>query len=77
MSVRLRGTDSVVELRWIPKYTGLERTLHWVHTACFLPLALTLPRPSALDVESGKLTTAIDRQGRCEECDGIDDLTGV
>jgi len=41
MSVRLRGTDSVVSIRWIPKYTGLERTLHWVHTACFLPLALT------------------------------------
>ena len=41
MSVRLRGTDSVVQIRWIPKYTGLERTLHWVHTACFLPLALT------------------------------------
>jgi len=41
MSVRLKGTDSVVTIRWIPKYTGLERTLHWVHTACFLPLAIT------------------------------------
>ena len=41
MSVRLKGTDSVVSIRWIPKYTGLERTLHWVHTACFLPLAIT------------------------------------
>jgi formate dehydrogenase subunit gamma len=30
-----------MQIRWIPKYTGLERTLHWVHTACFLPLALT------------------------------------
>jgi formate dehydrogenase subunit gamma len=41
MSVRLRGTDSVISIRWIPKYTGVERTLHWVHTACFLPLAIT------------------------------------
>ena len=41
MSVRLKGTETVMSLRWIPKYTGLERTLHWVHTACFLPLALT------------------------------------
>ena len=42
MSVRLRGTDSVINIRWIPKYTGLERTLHWVHTACFLPLAIIM-----------------------------------
>jgi formate dehydrogenase subunit gamma len=41
MSVRLKGTDETVRIRWIPKYTALERTLHWVHTACFLPLALT------------------------------------
>ncbi len=41
MSFRLRGTDSVMQIRWIPKYTALERTLHWTHTACFLPLALT------------------------------------
>ena len=41
MSFRLKGSDSMVSIRWIPKYTGLERTLHWVHTACYLPLALT------------------------------------
>jgi formate dehydrogenase subunit gamma len=41
MTVRLRGTDSTVEIRWIPKYTVLERFLHWVHTAMFIPLALT------------------------------------
>jgi len=41
MSVQLKGTDSVVNIRWIPKYSALERVLHWVHTACFLPLALT------------------------------------
>jgi len=41
MSVRLRGTDSAISIRWIPKYTTLERFLHWVHTATFIPLALT------------------------------------
>jgi formate dehydrogenase subunit gamma len=41
MTVRLRGTDSTIAIRWIPKYTTLERLLHWVHTASFLPLALT------------------------------------
>jgi formate dehydrogenase subunit gamma len=41
MSVRLRGTDSAIAIRWIPKYTALERFLHWVHTFTFIPLALT------------------------------------
>ncbi|MFN2240961.1 MAG: formate dehydrogenase subunit gamma [Anaerolineae bacterium] len=41
MSVRLRGTDSAIAIRWIPKYTTLERALHWVHTASFIPLVLT------------------------------------
>jgi formate dehydrogenase subunit gamma len=41
MSVRLRGSDAAIQIRWIPKYTTLERLLHWVHTATFLPLALT------------------------------------
>ncbi|MGQ9584132.1 MAG: formate dehydrogenase subunit gamma [Anaerolineae bacterium] len=41
MTVRLKGSDSVVMIRWIPKYTTLERFLHWVHTATFIPLALT------------------------------------
>jgi formate dehydrogenase subunit gamma len=41
MSVRLRGSDSAISIRWIPKYTALERLLHWVHTLSFLPLALT------------------------------------
>lgn len=41
MSVRLRGTDAGIQIRWIPKYTTLERALHWIHTATFLPLALT------------------------------------
>lgn len=41
MTVRLRGTDTSIQIRWIPKYTTLERFLHWVHTASFIPLALT------------------------------------
>jgi len=41
MSVRLRGTDSAIQIRWIPKYSFVERLLHWVHTATFIPLALT------------------------------------
>ncbi len=41
MSVRLKGTDSIVQIRWIPRYTGLERFLHWVHRAAFIPLVLT------------------------------------
>jgi formate dehydrogenase subunit gamma len=41
MSVRLRGTESAIAIRWIPKYTTLERFLHWVHTFSFIPLALT------------------------------------
>jgi formate dehydrogenase subunit gamma len=41
MSVRLRGSDAAIQIRWIPKYTTLERFLHWTHTATFIPLALT------------------------------------
>jgi formate dehydrogenase subunit gamma len=41
MSVQLKGIGSVVQIRWIPKYTFVERLLHWVHTASFVPLALT------------------------------------
>ena len=41
MSFQLKDSSSTIQIRWIPKYTGLERTLHWVHTAMFLPLALT------------------------------------
>ena len=41
MSVQLKDTGSVVQIRWIPKYTVIERSLHWVHTLSFVPLALT------------------------------------
>ncbi|MGA9349665.1 MAG: cytochrome b/b6 domain-containing protein, partial [Anaerolineae bacterium] len=41
MTVRIRGTAEAVTIRWIPKYTALERIMHWLHTATFVPLALT------------------------------------
>lgn len=42
MTVRLKGTErDVVTIRWIPKYTVMERVGHWVHTATFIPLVVT------------------------------------
>ena len=41
MSIKIKGSDNVLAIRWIPKYTTVERFLHWAHTAAFIPLALT------------------------------------
>jgi formate dehydrogenase subunit gamma len=41
MTVRIKGTSEALAIRWIPKYTLLERIVHWLHTATFVPLALT------------------------------------
>lgn len=41
MTVQIKGTSEAVSIRWIPKYTKLERAMHWTHTATFVPLALT------------------------------------
>lgn len=41
MTVRIKDTTEAVTIRWIPKYTLVERTMHWLHTATFVPLALT------------------------------------
>jgi formate dehydrogenase subunit gamma len=41
MSVRVKGQGTTFQIRWIPKYTTVERFLHWLHTFTFLPLALT------------------------------------
>jgi len=41
MSAQVRGTGSVIGLRWIPRYTTLERFLHWTHTVTFLALGAT------------------------------------
>jgi formate dehydrogenase subunit gamma len=41
MSVRVKGSDTFIRIRWIPRYTPLERYLHWGHTATFGALTLT------------------------------------
>jgi formate dehydrogenase subunit gamma len=41
MSVRLRDTGGLVHIRWIPKYTILERLGHWMHAVAYVPLAIT------------------------------------
>jgi formate dehydrogenase subunit gamma len=35
------GEAGVIRVRWIPKYTAMERVFHWGHTATFLALAIT------------------------------------
>jgi len=39
----IREADEVgaIRIRWIPKYSLMERVLHWGHTAAFLLLAVT------------------------------------
>jgi formate dehydrogenase subunit gamma len=41
MSARIRSSTGLIKLHWIPRYTTLERMLHWGHTATFLALAAT------------------------------------
>jgi formate dehydrogenase subunit gamma len=41
MSLFLRGTESGIQIRWIPRYSTLERFLHWGHALTFIPLILT------------------------------------
>ncbi len=41
MTVQLRGRAEAITIQWIPKYTLLERVGHWLHTASFVPLAIT------------------------------------
>jgi formate dehydrogenase subunit gamma len=36
-----QATGHVFQIRWIPKYTFVERMLHWVHTVSFVPLVVT------------------------------------
>jgi formate dehydrogenase subunit gamma len=36
-----QATGHVFQIRWIPKYTFVERLLHWVHTVSFIPLVVT------------------------------------
>lgn len=41
MTVQIKGKREAISIRWIPKYTFLERAGHWLHTATFVPLAIT------------------------------------
>jgi len=41
MSWQLKDSSSVITIRWIPRYDGMERFLHWAHTAAFFPLTIT------------------------------------
>jgi formate dehydrogenase subunit gamma len=41
MTLRVKGAKHVLRIRWIPRYTLLERGMHWLHTATFVPLAIT------------------------------------
>jgi len=41
MTVQLKGRAETITIRWIPKYTAIERAGHWIHTASFVPLAIT------------------------------------
>jgi formate dehydrogenase subunit gamma len=41
MSLMLKGTESAIHIRWIPRYSTLERFLHWGHALTFIPLILT------------------------------------
>ena len=41
MNSCVEGENTTFQIRWIHKYTTVERFLHWLHTFTFLPLALT------------------------------------
>ena len=41
MSLKLKDSGSVITIRWIPRYDGMERFLHWAHTLAFFPLTIT------------------------------------
>jgi formate dehydrogenase subunit gamma len=41
MNGQAQTTGHVFQIRWIPKYTFVERLLHWVHMVSFVPLVLT------------------------------------
>ncbi|MBP1719281.1 MAG: formate dehydrogenase gamma subunit [Deltaproteobacteria bacterium] len=41
MNEQAQATGHIFQIRWIPKYTFVERLLHWVHTASFVPLVAT------------------------------------
>lgn len=61
------GDGGVIRVRWIPKYSAMERVFHWGHTVTFLALAMTgmilffpLLRPLARG-EGGQLIRLLHR----------------
>jgi formate dehydrogenase subunit gamma len=40
-AVQEADETGAVRIRWIPKYSGMERVFHWGHTVTFLTLAMT------------------------------------
>lgn len=57
MNQQAQPTAQTFQIRWIPKYVFVERLLHWVHTASFIPLALTglvLYLPALLPLAQGE-----------------------
>ena len=41
MNEQAKEIGHIFQIRWIPKYTFVERLLHWVHTISFIPLVVT------------------------------------
>ncbi len=41
MNGQAQAMGHMFQIRWIPKYTFVERLLHWVHTLSFIPLVTT------------------------------------
>jgi formate dehydrogenase subunit gamma len=41
MNGQMQEAGHVFQIRWIPKYTFVERLLHWINTAIFIPLVVT------------------------------------
>ncbi len=41
MIVQVKGKPEFIQIQWIPRYTTMERVVHWFHTATFSLLAIT------------------------------------
>ncbi len=57
MNEQPKETGHIFQIRWIPKYTFVERLLHWIHTVSFIPLVITglvLYLPSLLPLAQGE-----------------------
>ncbi|HJX38121.1 MAG TPA: hypothetical protein VJ714_05960, partial [Anaerolineae bacterium] len=40
-AVQEANDAGAIRIRWIPKYSAMERIFHWGHTVTFLMLAMT------------------------------------